>query len=164
MTFKCNERIIVTIGAFTVLITLCVLTVSSAEESHNISELSWLSGHWQTKPKSTTQIEEHWTEPAGATMVGMGRTVVGEKTTEFEYLRIEQRENSIYYVASPNGRCPATDFKLVKLTSEEVIFANPQHDFPKRVIYRKAGKNSITASIDGGEGTKSMTFPYQRMK
>jgi len=101
---------------------------------------------------------------AGASMLGMSRTVAGEKTVEFEYLRIEQRADGIYYVAHPKARCPGTDFKLTRATATEAVFENPQHDFPKRIIYRKTGDDSLTATIDAGEGTKAMTFLYRRIK
>jgi hypothetical protein len=44
------------------------------------------------------------------------------------------------------------------------VFENPAHDFPKRIIYRKTADDALTASIDGGEGTKSKTFSFRRMK
>src|SRR5262245_38112719 len=72
---------------------------SAAVEKHNISELSWIAGDWQTAPGGRTQIEEHWTQPAGGSMVGTGRTVAGARTVEFEFLRLEQRGEDIYYVA-----------------------------------------------------------------
>lgn len=133
-------------------------------QTPTISDLSWISGDWQTAPGGRAQIEEHWTSVAGGSMLGMSRTVAGEKTAEFEYLRIEQRADGVYYVAHPKARCPGTDFKLTKASATEVVFENPQHDFPKRIIYRKTGTDSLTASIDGGEGTKAMSFPYRRMK
>lgn len=97
-------------------------------------------------------------------MMGMGRTVAGDKTVEFEYLRIEQRADGIYYVAHPKGRCPGTDFKLTRASATEAVFENPQHDFPKRITYRKGADDSLTATIDGGEGSKARTFSYRRMK
>lgn len=97
-------------------------------------------------------------------MIGMGRTVAGGKTVEFEFLRIEQRGDDIFYVAHPNAQCPQTDFKLTRLTKEEVVFENPQHDFPKRVIYRKNTDGSLVAKVDAGEGTKSQTFSYLPVK
>ena len=136
----------------------------SATIAPDIAELSWISGHWQNAPGGRGQIEEHWTQPAGGSMLGMSRTVAGGKTTEFEFLRIEQRDDGIYYVAQPKGRCPATDFKLTRATGQEAVFENPAHDFPKRIIYKKTYEDSLTASIDGGEGTKQMTFTYRRMK
>ena len=97
-------------------------------------------------------------------MMGMSRTVAGEKMVEFEYLRIEQRADGIYYVAHPKARCLGTDFKLTKASATEAVFENPQHDFPKRIIYRKTGDDSLTASIDAGEGSKAMSFVFRRMK
>ena len=125
-----------------------------------ISDLIWLAGDWQNAAGGRAQIEEHWTRPAGGTMIGMGRTVVGDKTAEFEFLRIEQRGNDLFYVANPNANCPQTDFKLTRLSGQEVIFENPAHDYPKRVIYRKNSDGSLVASIDAGEGTKSQSFSY----
>src|SRR5262245_13672013 len=142
-------------------------TVSSQTariENPTIAQLSWISGDWQTEPGGKAQIDEHWTQPAGGSMLGMSRTVVGDKTVEYEYLRIEQRGEGIYYVAHPKARCTGTDFKLTRLSAEEALFEHPTHDYPKRFIYRKNGDGSLTASIDGGERTKAMSFPYRPMK
>lgn len=136
----------------------------TAETRPTISELAWMSGGWQTAAGGRAQIEEHWMAPSGNSMIGMGRTVAGGRTVEFEYLRIEERDGQIYYVASPKGRCPGTDFKLTRLAAQEAVFENPEHDFPKRIIYRKNSDGSLTASIDGAAGTKSMTFTYRPMK
>ena len=142
--------------------TLFLLVVLSPQ-TQTIADLSWIAGDWQTAPGGRAQIEEHWTSVAGGSMMGMSRTVAGEKTVEFEYLRIEQRTDGVYYVAHPKARCPSTDFKLTRASATEAVFENPQHDFPKRIIYRKSGDDSLTASIDGGEGTKAMSFAFRRM-
>lgn len=131
---------------------------------HTISEVGWISGDWETAPGGRAQIEEHWTRPAGGSMLGMSRTVMGIRTLEFEYLRLEQRSDGIYYVAHPKARCPGTDFKLTSVTSSEAVFENPAHDFPKRIIYRKTAAGSLVASIDGGEGTKGQSFTYLPIK
>ena len=145
--------------------TLILLLITSAStQTPTLADISWISGDWQTAPGGRAQIEEHWTQAAGATMMGMSRTIAGEKTVEFEYLRIEQRADGVYYVAHPKGRCPGTDFKLTRASATEAVFENPQHDFPKRVIYRKTADDSLTASIDGGEGTKAVSFAFRRMK
>lgn len=148
---------------FTLLVVLAfALGIGNAQTSTSLSDISWIAGDWQTAPGGRAQIEEHWTSVAGATMMGVSRTVAGEKTVEFEYLRIEQRADGIFYVAHPKARCPGTDFKLTKASATEAVFENPQHDFPKRIIYRKT-EEGLTASIDGGEGTKAMSFPFRKM-
>ncbi|HEX3248679.1 MAG TPA: DUF6265 family protein [Pyrinomonadaceae bacterium] len=149
--------------ALAILFTL-LLTINASTQTPALADLAWIAGAWQTQLGGRRQIEEHWTQAAGATMLGMSRTVAGEKTVEFEYLRIEQRADGIYYVAHPQARCPGTDFKLTRASATEAVFENPQHDFPKRIIYRKGADDSLTASIDGGEGTKTISFAYRRMK
>jgi len=126
-----------------------------------ISDLGWMSGDWQTDSTGRAVSEEHWTRPAGGSMIGISRTLVGERTASFEFLRLEERGDAIYYVASPKGRCPATDFKLTRVSGQEAVFENPQHDFPKRIIYRKNSEGGLTAIVDGGEGTKSERFDFK---
>jgi hypothetical protein len=140
-----------------------LLFTSFSVENPTLADISWISGDWQTAPGGRRQIEEHWTAVAGGSMMGMSRAVAGDKTVEFEYLRIEQRTDGIYYVAHPGARCPGTDFKLTSASATEAVFENPQHDFPKRIIYRKTD-DGLTASIDAGEGSKGMSFVYKRMK
>lgn len=131
-------------------------------EAPTLADISWISGDWQTAPGGRRQIEEHWTAAAGGSMMGVSRTVADYKTVEFEYLRIEQRADGIFYVAHPKARCPGTDFKLTRASATEAIFENPQHDFPKRIIYRKTD-DGLTASIDAGEGSKSVSFVFKKM-
>lgn len=149
--------------ALAVFFTL-LLTTPASTQIPALADIAWIAGAWQTAPGGRRQIEEHWTQVAGGSMMGVSRTVAGDKTVEFEYLRIEQRADGIFYVAHPKARCPGTDFKLTKASANEAVFENPQHDFPKRIIYRKGVDDSLTASIDGGEGTKAMTFAFRRIK
>jgi Domain of unknown function (DUF6265) len=103
-----------------VLIVLASSVNGQTSNAGSISELSWITGDWQSAAGGRSQVEEHWTKPGGASMLGMSRTIAGEKTVEFEYLRIEQRADGIYYVAHPKARCPGTDFKLTRATASEL--------------------------------------------
>lgn len=154
------------VSGATLMISATIIAAQTAtlRAAPNISDLSWLAGDWQTAADGRTQTDEHWTQPAGAAMLGLSRTVAGGRTYEFEYLRIEQRQDGIYYVAHPKARCPGTDFKLTSVTTTEAVFENPAHDFPKRITYRKTAEGSIVASVDGGPGTKGLTFTYLPMK
>ena len=148
----------------TTILSLLLLITLLPQSTTTLADLGWLVGDWQTGPGGRAQTEEHWTKAGGGSMIGMGRTIAGEKTWEFEYLRIEQRADGIFYVAHPKGQCPGTDFKLTRSSATEAVFENPQHDFPKRILYRKTGHDTLVATIDGGEGAKSMSVTYQRMK
>ncbi|MEK6281174.1 MAG: DUF6265 family protein [Acidobacteriota bacterium] len=165
MNIKQVVRVATLVLAMTVSLTYSdVYTASQATVAPpSVSELAWIAGGWRTAPGGRVQIEEHWMAPAGGLMLGMSRTVAGDRTVEFEYMRLEQRGEDVYYVAHPKARCPGTDFKLTRRSGQEAVFENPAHDFPKRIIYRKGSDGSLTASIDGGEGTKSKAFAYVPM-
>ncbi len=95
----------------------------------SIESLSWMVGAWTGK-MGKAGIEEHWIPPAGKTMMAVARTVVGDRTVAFEFLRIEQRPDAIVYIAQPGGR-PPTEFRLTASTPTSATFENPQHDHPE---------------------------------
>ena len=128
-----------------------------------ITQLAWLAGDWGSN-EGQRQVEEHWTMPSGQTMIGMGRTVTGERTVSFEYLRIEARADGMYYVAQPQGR-PPVDFRLVRIGPTEVVFENPGHsDHLQHIIYRRESEDTIVARIEGSNNGKSFAqdFRYKR--
>ncbi len=112
-----------------------------------IDQLGWLAGHWKGKLGKAVS-EEVWMEPAGGAMVGMSRIVAGERMAMFEYMRVEQRPDGVYFVAQPLGR-PATSFKLTKREGQKVVFENPEHDHPKVITYELAGPGKLDAAIEG---------------
>ena len=99
------------------------------------------------------KMEEHWTNANGALMLGMHRDVRPDGKTSFEFLRIEQRDGKLTYMAMPQGRT-ATPFPLKTLTAKRVVFENPEHDFPQRIIYWRAGAK-LCARVEGTMGGKS---------
>src|SRR5688572_10211435 len=112
----------------------------------DVAGLAWMSGHWETTP-GAQQTDENWTDIAGGTLFGTSRTVARGKTVFFEFLRVETRNDGVFYVAQPKGG-KGTDFQLVKLEGEKATFENLAHDFPKRILYWKDGKD-LVARIEG---------------
>ena len=112
-----------------------------------LADLSWMSGSW-SGTSSGIEMEEHWTAPKGNSMFGVHRDVAKGRTASFEFLRIEQQGEQIVYLSMPNGRSPATPFPLKEISGTRVVFENPAHDFPQRVIYWKDG-NDLRARIEG---------------
>ena len=129
----------------------------------SIQEFSWLSGCWQNV-EGDRKVEEQWMKPDGDMMLGMGRTVIGDRVHEYEFVMIQERSDGIFYVARPSGQEMA-EFKLKSSESDQLVFENPQHDFPQQVAYRLAGDDSLIAWIEGmHNGTKKkIEFPYSRV-
>jgi len=114
-----------------------------------LNDLAWMAGSWSgTTARGVVEMEEHWTAPKGNSMIGIHRDVAGGKTRLFEFLRIEQQADQIVYLSMPNGRSPATPFPLKEVSGTRVVFENPTHDFPQRIIYWKDG-NDLRARIEG---------------
>jgi hypothetical protein len=134
---------------------LAVVVSAFAATSGDLEGLRFIEGNWKGEFGGAS-IEEHWTEAAGGTMLGVSRTIVSGKTVAFEFLRIEKREDGVFYVAQPNGR-PPTDFKLTKVSAGEAVFENPQHDHPKIIRYR-LGDGTLVAEVEGDEGKQEFRF------
>jgi hypothetical protein len=134
-----------------------------AQQQPETARLRWMSGCWELR-SPTRLIEERWTTPRGGLMLGTSRTSRNDSIVEFEQLRIETRSDGVYYVASPS-RQATTAFKASVILDSAVVFENPEHDFPKEVAYRKAGPDSIIASIEGPRGgqTRSIAYPFRRV-
>ena len=129
-----------------------------------VDQLAWLSGCWSmTRPDGIT--EEQWMKPAGGTMIGMGRTVRGGKTTEYEFLQIREVTGKLAYVAKPSGQAEAT-FPVASISADAVTFENPAHDFPQRIIYKRLSETSVTARIEGtlNGQARGVDYPYTRCR
>ncbi len=126
--------------------------------ARRIDRLHWLAGGWQSERGGRT-IHELWMAPSGGMMLGIGHTVDGEKTIEYEAMRIEERGGDIVFTAKPSGQEQAS-FTATELTDSSVVFANPAHDFPQRVIYRLRPDGSLLARIEGEIGGKARAVDY----
>lgn len=93
----------------------------------------WIAGSWKLEAGGT-HVEEHWTTADGGLMVGMGKTITSKGRVQFEFIRIMEVDGKVAYVAMPQAK-PATIFTLKSTTDQRIVFENPEHDFPQRIIY-----------------------------
>lgn len=135
------------------------MTAALLAQESAISPLGWMAGCWEMQSGATT-IEEQWMRPAGETMLGMSRLVRGGKTIFSEFMRIERRGNDFVYLARITPGQPGTPFKMTRATESEVIFENPDHDFPQRILYRKPPGGGLFARVDGIEKGKAKAQEY----
>jgi hypothetical protein len=122
--------------------------------------VAWLSGCWQIT-RGAEVIDEQWMAPRGGVMVGMARTVRGDKVVTTESTIIRVRDGKLVYEANPSGQQPTT-FTASIATADRVIFENLQHDYPKRVAYERKGADAVTAWIDDGAGARRVEYPFTR--
>lgn len=157
-------RLALTITAIAIFVLYC--PAFGQEAKPTIDSLSWISGCWEQNDAVRKRFgSEHWMKPLGGSMIGMSRTVKNGKTADFEFLRIVQDDTGIHYISKPSQNAEETSFKQIKSTLTEVVFENPTHDFPQRIIYR-LDKTNLFARIEGINNGKAMgiDFPMTRAK
>jgi hypothetical protein len=135
-----------------------------AQPAGPLSHAAWLAGCWAAEGKDAGS-QEHWMAPAGGTMIGMSRTVRAGRTIELEFIRISTNsEGQLAYIATPSGQREAT-FVARSTGAGELVFENPAHDFPQRIIYRRTGDQTFLARIEGARGgnLREVNFPMRRM-
>ena len=112
-----------------------------------IERLGWLAGCWE-RSSATGSMEEQWMAPRAGIMLGMGRVIRDGAVVAHEAMRIEQRGDTLVFVANPSGQAQA-EFTATTIERDAVVFENPEHDFPQRVAYRHAAGDSLHARIEG---------------
>lgn len=116
--------------------------------THEIERLGFLSGCWEGAA-GEGRIEERYT-PAANVILGTTRYLRGGVVTGFEFTLIEERDGEVVLMPHPDGIRSEHGFRL-QAGAERAVFVAPEHDFPKRISYDPAGRDSLVVRIDGGE-------------
>jgi len=130
---------------------------------NRLAPLAWLAGCWELRSPQRVTLEI-WMPPEGNLMLGASRTTSGGEVREFEQLRLAWQADSLVYTAIPS-RQKETSFRGGAPSDSGFAIANPAHDFPQRITYRRRGTASLVARIEGpGQGgTRGIDFPMKRV-
>ena len=145
---------------------ICAASLISCRNpaKEQLSKLAWLEGSWEGVSGETV-MREKWNKVNDALMTGSAHVLVEKDTVFSERIRIMAVDTSVLYVVFIPGVPDSTSFALTSYENDEAVFENPDHDFPKRIVYRKVGSDSLYAYIEGpvdGE-VKREVFPYKRI-
>ena len=146
------------------LAALLGLGVAGAAMDGSRPELpAWLAGCWELRQGARHGVEM-WMPPEAGLMLGASRTTKDGQVREFEQLRLELAGDTLVYTAVPSGQTEAA-FRSVEITETGFTVANPAHDFPQRIGYRRQGTDSLIAWIEGPgkDGVKRIKYPMRRM-
>lgn len=103
--------------------------------------------------------ERYWATAAGA-FEGEFTEVNHDGTPAFrETLRIAPDGAGWRYHPAPDGVAAAVSFALVEHSKNALRFANPRHDFPQSIAYRRVGA-TLETRVDGIEGGVAKSDAY----
>lgn len=152
-------RLLVAAGFF-------VLFCSLTKHAKQIEKAQWLIGTWENKTAKGT-LYESWTKAADKQLSGKSYMLKDKDTIAFETVKLAEEQGRLYYiptVKNQNGGLPVR-FKLKTLSDKQMVFENPEHDFPQVITYTQITEDSLVAEISGmlkGQINRRI-FPMRRV-
>ena len=145
------------------LFTLSVFLLTAAAYGQqplkkNVSQLKWLTGTWKRSNNKPGQSGvEYWSKVKQGKLTGKGYTLKGNDTVFVEQLAILVEKGELFYVVTGAGNEKPVYFKFTKIGANGFECENPQHDFPKKIVYRLEGKR-LYATVSGSGNSVDFIF------
>jgi hypothetical protein len=140
---------------------------SGSNEKDKIKEARWILGNWENKTVDGN-LTETWKKVNDSTFQAQSYFIKEKDTLHFESITLQQNGEVLSYSATVKGQNsdkPVT-FKLTNSTEKQLVFENPKHDYPKKIIYTQINEDSLVAEISGtleGKAT-SEKFAMNKIK
>ena len=139
---------------------LAAAVAAPASAPDAADDLAWMAGSWVSEGDSRW-TEERWSRPRGGVMLGTALTGKGDAAEHYEFMRIARdSEGRLTFWASPQGKAPSP-FPAAGGGESEIVFLNPAHDYPQRIVYRREGAE-LVATISLADGSNPQTWRYLR--
>jgi hypothetical protein len=143
---------------------LCALTV---KQTSDIKKVEWLIGTWENKTQRGS-IYEMWGKTSENELSGKSFIVKEKDTIVFENIRLVQEKGGLFYIPTVKNQNDGKPVRFATKTISEtqLVFENPQHDFPQIISYTKINTDSLVAEISGTKTgqERKQTFPMKRLK
>lgn len=122
----------------------------------------FLRGTWKMDNKESY---EHWDKLNEGTLKGFSYKLKDGQIQVSEYLEISQNENQIIYTATVlnQNQAKGIEFILTK-TDSTFTFENPNHDFPKKIVYQKSNESEIFVQVTDGKNGFVYKMKKQNVK
>lgn len=145
-----------------VLVYLTVLLCSATAAGQNCNDLkqmAWLIGDW-TSESDTQVITESWQQTSALTFEGVGITITrSNNNISREWLRLLSMKDQIFYLAKVDHNALPVPFQLTGCADDTLTFRNPQHDFPKKIVYQRLNNEEMKVTVSDGE-SKSFVIDF----
>jgi len=144
---------------------LTVVACKKTEKENKISVASWLIGSWENKADDGNLFES-WAKSNDSTYIGTAYYIKSNDTLHHESMTLLQKGSELVYMATVQGQNndePVT-FLLTKSDSKQLVFENPNHDYPQKIAYQQITVDSLVATISGKQQGKLSSESYSMSK
>ena len=139
-----------------------------------VQQLDWIAGAWGGTLGDRT-IEQHWSAPAGNSIVAMYRSIRNNQVTLYELLAIEQEGDAVvlrikHFAPGPGlvgreAKDESVNHTLVRLDGRTAVFQGTGGDNPAKVSFASPDAQSLTIVVERmRDGAPASTeFKYTRL-
>ena len=139
-------------------------TVQTEKKFAELEKANWFLGRWENNSPEGN-LSEIWKKENDSTFFGQSYFVIKNDTIFAEHVSLEERNGKLSYVVTvpnQNDEKPVA-FELTSSEASTLIFENPKHDYPNKIIYNQVGTDSLVAEIRGMKDGKEKN-EFFRMK
>lgn len=113
-------------------------------------DFKWLNGIWK---ENNGKSMEAWTV-AENRMNGTGYKLMPDGSKKIsEEMSVIKKGNDYYFISDIEGPQAAIEFKITSRDKDSFVAENLNHDFPKRIVYKRMDQNHLQAFISDGDIT-----------
>lgn len=149
---------------FIALVSLTILCAWTMKQKNDIKKAEWLIGTWENKT-SKGSIYETWSKSNDNEFKGKSYMIKEKDTIVFENIQLVQEQDGLVYipaVKNQNDNLPIR-FSTKIISETQLVFENPQHEFPQIISYTKITSDSLVAEISGTKNgqERKQIFPMK---
>jgi len=137
-----------------------LIICSSIQAQEKILDI--IEGKWKLKTNSFEAYEE-WKIKDETEIAGISYSIEEGEKRKTEDLYIKKVGEFWAYIAAPKNQNPVL-FYLTSFKDNKFVFENPEHDFPKIIIYDFVNKETIAVSVEGEEEGEQQKIKFTFIK
>ena len=142
------------------LITICILCLLLTCSENKLSIVDFIVGTWKMEGKEQYEI---WELSNNKELIGYSYKFKDGQKIITETLFIKILENTVIFEATvpDQNEGKTIPFTLNNEIKDYLSFENIDHDFPKKIQYKRINENEIEVTVLGDEGKG---FSYKQLK
>lgn len=125
-----------------------------------LTAYEWLLGDWRAEA-GKNYVREQWDRSGPRSFSGLGSNenrTTGERKG-YEQLELISRDGKVLFIATVQHNPAPVAFKLISDDPHQLVFSNPEHDFPKKIVYLHIDQDHYRVEVsDGGENGFALDF------
>ncbi|WP_297693319.1 DUF6265 family protein [uncultured Eudoraea sp.] len=139
---------------------ICILCLLLACSENKLSRIDFLIGTWKMEGK---EQYENWELSNNKELNGYSYKFKDSQKIITETLSIKILENTVIFEATvpDQNEGKTIPFTLNNEIKDYLSFENIDHDFPKKIQYKRINENEIEVTVLGDEGKG---FSYKQIK